>query len=298
MNRQIRQLITSQALLQLHLQYQQNLLCTRVGARRIRTKSRQQTRLRHLISILRAICGGAARPHKQVPQVRHKTCRTHRIRVELPLVACLNNFKNLRENLGHAECLRHVRRRKLRVDQVQRQRNSFVRVQLNLQALANHRQHCATVLHLARVENSHLRGEWILHPHPVTRTNHRIVQVISQRKNKRVRQLQRTLGAHLRLQKRGNRQNLRRNLRQSHAQALTRHTLLRHKRLLHCRRVNQLALTLTKGNAATNHHGLLAVMIHSEDNIVVINTANTHVSSSAGVGAPVSGWHTETIKGD
>ena len=39
-------------------------------------------------------------------------------------------------------------------------------------------------------------------------------------------------------------------------------------------------------------------MIHREDNIIVIDTANAHVSSSAGVGAPVSGWHTETIKGD
>ena len=112
------------------------------------------------------------------------------------------------------------------------------------------------------------------------------MQVVSQRKNKRVRQLQCTLGAHLRLQKRGNRQNLRRNLRQSHAQTLTRHALLRHKRLLHRRRVNQLALTLTKGNAATNHHGLLAHMIHREDNIIVIDTANAHVSSSAGVVRP------------
>ena len=183
---------------------------------------------------------------------------------------------------------------------MQRQRNSLIRVQFNLQELANHLQNRASVLHLARVENSHLRGERILHPHPITRTNHRIVQVISQRKNKRVRQLQRTLGAHLRLQKSGNRQNLRRNLRQSHAQTLTRHALLRHKGLLHRRRVNQLTLTLTKSNAATNHHGLLAVMIHREDNIIVINTANAHSSSSfAGVGSPEQKRQNQKIrKGD
>ena len=107
------------------------------------------------------------------------------------------------------------------------------------------------------------------------------MQVIGQRNNEGVRQLQHPVGPHARFQTRGNRQNLCRNLRKGQVETLTRHTLLGHKSLLNRGRINHLALTLTEGNTATNHHGFLAQMIYGEGDIVVVNTADAHTPSFA-----------------
>ncbi len=95
------------------------------------------------------------------------------------------------------------------------------------------------------------------HRTPSHCTNHRIVQVIPA--SGRINELDwRSAPSALRNQKSGNRQNLagisdRAMLRRSPVCPAPAQSLL-------CRRVSQLTLTLTKSNAATNHHGLLAVI--------------------------------------
>ena len=128
--------------------------------------------------------------------MRDKAGRAHGIRVKCALVAGLNNLENLREHLRHAEGLRHIRRRKLRVDQVQRQRNGLAGIHLNLQALAHRGNHRTAVLHLARVQERHLGSERVVHAHPLAGTHHRVVQVISQGNNERIRELQHPVSTH------------------------------------------------------------------------------------------------------